>query len=129
MSVELQQLFPAGKQITISDANLTITPFKFGELPKVFKAIEPIAGSLGALMSGRPDVSVIAQLLGEGGDSIIDLIVIGSRQPRTWIEALEIDEGVEVLTAIFEVNADFFTRKVLPLINTKMEKNSGQTSS
>lgn len=129
MSQELSLLLPTGKEISIAGANLTIKPFKFGELPKVFKAIEPITGKLGALLSGKPDVSAIASLLGGGGDSIIDLMVIGSKQSREWIEGLEMDEGVEVLTTIFEVNADFFTRKVLPLINAKMEANSGLTSS
>lgn len=130
MSNELEQLFPTGKQISINDENLTIKPFKFGELPKVFKAIGPLTSILGNLLQNR-DVTfpAIASLIMDGGDSIIDLMVIGSRKPRDWVDELEMDQGVEVLTAIFEVNADFFTRKVLPLVNVKMANTNGQTSS
>jgi hypothetical protein len=71
----------------------------------------------------------IARLIGEGGDGVLDLMVIGSKKPREWVENLEMDEGVELLTSIFEVNADFFIQRVLPLVNQKMEKTSGQTSS
>jgi len=130
MSNELEQLFPTGKTISINDENLTIKPFKFGELPKVFKAIGPMTSTLGNLLQNRDaSFAAIAGLITDGGDSIIDLMVVGSRKPREWVEELEMDQGVEVLTAIFEVNADFFIRKVLPLVNTKMEKASGQTSS
>lgn len=130
MSNELTQLFPTGKEISINDENLTIKPFKFGELPKVFKAIGPLTSTLGNILQNRDiNFSSIAALIMEGGDSIIDLMVIGSRKPRDWVDELEMDQGVEVLTAIFEVNADFFIRKVLPLVNTKMEKTSGLTSS
>ena len=51
----------------------------------------------------------------------MQLMMIGTKKPREWVEDLEMDQGVEVITAVFEVNADFFTQKVLPLINVKMK--------
>lgn len=130
MSTELAQLFPTGKEISISDANLTIKPFKFGELPKVFKAIEPLTPTLSRMfVEKQADVSTIASMIAEGGDSVIDLMVVGSKQPREWVTELEIDEGVELLVSIIEVNADFFIQKVLPRMNAKMEAFNGQTSS
>lgn len=128
MSNELQQLFPVGKTIRICDENLTIKPFKFGELPRVFKAIEPITGSLGALLQTRnPDITLIANLIGEGGESIMDLMCIAAKVPRSKLDEMEMDEGVELLVSIFEVNADFFIQKVLPLVNAKMAKTAGPT--
>lgn len=128
MSNELNLLFPAGKQISIRDENLTIKPFKFGELPKVFKCIEPLTASMAKMVADRnTSPQAIAMLLSEGGDSVLDLMVIGAKKDRTWIDDLEIDEGVEVLTSIFEVNADFFIQKVLPKVNTTVVP--GQMSS
>jgi len=127
---ELNVLIPQGKELNIRDANLTIKPFKFGELPKVFKAIDPISKALfEALSGGGNQIEVITGLVANGGDGIIDLMVIGSKQSREWIEDLELDEGIDLFTAIVEVNASFFVQKVLPTLNSKMEAiQAGQTS-
>ena len=125
---ELNQLFPAGKQICIRDENLTIKPFKFGELPKVFKAVETLSSTIGNLMSERnTSPSTITALIADGGDGIFELMVIGSKKDKAWIEELEMDEGVELLTTIIEVNADFFIQKVLPTLNKTLEKSTGRT--
>lgn len=130
MSTELTQLFPTGKEIRISDENLTIKPFKFGELPRVFKAIEPLTASLSKMfVEKQVDINTIASMIADGGDSVIDLMVIGSKKPREWVTELEMDEGVELLVSVIEVNADFFIQKVLPQMNAKMEAFNGQTSS
>lgn len=130
MSTELAQLFPTGKEIRINDENLTIKPFKFGELPRVFKAIEPLTASLSKMfVEKQVDINSIAQMIAEGGDSVIDLMVVGSKKPREWVAELEMDGGVDLLITIIEVNADFFIQKVLPQMNAKMEAFNGQTSS
>lgn len=123
MSNELTQLFPSGKQISIKDENLTIKPFKFGELPKVFKTIEPITGSLTQLINNRDNPAVaIAGIFATGGDSIVELLVIGAKKPVEWVNDLEMDEGIELLTAVIEVNADFFIQKVLPHLSKVAQK-------
>ena len=117
MSNELTTLFPTGKEITISAENLTIKPFKFGELPKVFKIVQPMAAAFATLQAQRENpATAIAGLIATGGDHILDLMVIGSHKPREWIDNLDMDEGATLLTAILEVNADFFIRKVLPIV-------------
>jgi hypothetical protein len=128
MSNDLTLLFPAGQQLSIRDENITIKPFKFGDLPKVFKCLEPLTTSMAKMVADRnTSPAAIAMLMAEGGDSVLDLMVIGSKQNKVWIEELEMDEGVELLTAIFEVNADFFIQKVLPKVN-KTVAATGQMS-
>lgn len=118
---DLNVLMPQGKELTIRDANLTIKPFKFGELPKVFKAIDPISKALFDAISGGNQIEMITKIVANGGDNVIDLMVIGSKQPREWVEDLEMDEGIDVFAAILEVNASFFVQRVLPTLNSKME--------
>ena len=131
MSNELTNLFPTGKEVSIQAENLTIKPFKFGELPKVFKLVTPMAAALSTLQQNRDNpATAIAGLIANGGDSILDLMVIGSHKPREWIDNLDMDEGATLLTAILEVNADFFIQKVLPVIMdtaSKVKTVSGQT--
>lgn len=129
MSNELTQLFPQGKEITIEDKSMVIKPFRLGDLPKVFKLIEPLTGPISAMMASPKGMASIVSLLAEGGDSVLDLMAVGSRQPRAWIDTLEMDDGATLLLAVIEVNADFFIRKALPMVNAKMAQIAGQTSS
>lgn len=126
---DLNTLMPQGKEIRIRDANLTIKPFKFGELPKVFKAVDPISKALFDGLVGGNQIEAITKLVANGGDNIIDLMVIGSKQSREWVEDLEMDEGIDVFAAILEVNASFFVQRVLPTLNSRMEAvQAGQTT-
>lgn len=121
--VKLETLFPLGKQLTIRDVNLTIKPFRFGELSRVFKAADPIFSSLfTALKQGNNQIEMITTIVAESNDSIVDLIQISTKQPREWIEQLDIDEGVELFMSVLEVNGDFFVRRVLPGLNDRMQK-------
>ena len=130
MSQELNTLLPLGKELKIRDENLTIKPFKLGELPKVFKAIDPISKALfDSISKSGNQVEMITGLVANGGENLIDLMVIGSKKSREWVEDLELDEGIELFGAILEVNASFFVQKVLPNLNKKMEAvQAGQTS-
>jgi hypothetical protein len=124
----LQQLFPLGKEVQIADKSLRITPFKLGELPRVFKAVEPITALVvEALGSTQSQMTSLAKIMVGGGDNVIDLLAIGSRQPRAWIDELELDAGVELLAAVIEVNASFFVQRVLPILNREMAKAVPQT--
>lgn len=123
----LQQLFPIGKEVTLSDKTFRVTPFKLGELPRVFKVIEPITALvIEALGSRQNQLVSLTKIMVEGGDNVLDLIAIGSRQPRTWVDALEMDDGIELLAAVIEVNASFFVQKVLPILNREMAKATPQ---
>lgn len=130
MSNELNTLLPQGKELNIRNENLAIKPFKLGELPKVFKAIDPISKALfESLSNGGNQVEMITGLVANGGENLIDLMAIGSKKSREWVEDLELDEGIELFGTILEVNASFFVQKVLPNLNKRMEAiQAGQTS-
>lgn len=130
MSNELNTLLPQGKELNIRNENLAIKPFKLGELPKVFKAIDPISKALfDSLSNGGNQVEMITGLVANGGENLIDLMAIGSKKSREWVEDLELDEGIELFGTILEVNASFFVQKVLPNLNKRMEAiQAGQTS-
>ena len=54
------------------------------------------------------------------GEDLFSLMAILSDQPLEFIEELDLDEAVILLTAILEVNLDFFIQKVLPSISQLM---------
>lgn len=66
-------------------------------------------------MNGDPDWLA---LLTEHGDAILDALAIAARRPREWVEALSLDNAVQLATALFEVNVDFFVQRVVPAIQS-----------
>ena len=100
---------PIAISIVIADETIELTPIKMGELPAFSRAVQPIAAHL----SASPDWLA---LIAEHGDTLIDALVIATRRPREWIAALELDDTIRLASTAFEVNADFFIRRLLPSI-------------
>lgn len=119
----LEVLFPTGKEVTVQNTTIVIKPFKFGELSKVFKVIDPIIDPLfTALNTSTNQIQLISKIIVDSSESVMDLISISTKQPRDWIDSLEMDEGLQLFTTILEVNSDFFVHKVLPLLNSSLAK-------
>lgn len=100
---------PVPTAIVIGGETLDITPIKVGELPAFARIVQPVAAHL----SASPDWLV---LMAEHGDAVIDAVSIAARRPREWVAGLELDEAVRLAQAVFEVNADFFIRRLMPVI-------------
>lgn len=127
---ELEVLYPQNKSISIKGVDLTIQPFKFGQLQSVFKTIEPVAQIFAQLVDREQNnqIQVITSIITNGGDNIRDFLVIGTKQSKEWVDDLEVDEAIEVLTALVEVNTGFFIQKILPKLTQTLEKVNGQIS-
>lgn len=125
---QLEILFPTGKEVTIRNAVYCIKPFKLGQIPKVLKAINPIVGVFAGLAQKNTNMlEVITSILAEGGDNILDLIVLATNSPAEFVKnEMELDEGIELLTAVIEVNSDFFIKKVLPKMTEVVQTLNGQ---
>lgn len=118
---ELAVMFPEGKTLSIHDANLTIKPFKFGELSKVIKLTDGIMGDLVGASQSKDITGVLRSVLGDHGEQVAELMAMASKQSVDWVNNLEVDEAIELFAAVIEVNADFFIRKVLPSLTARMQ--------
>ncbi len=103
---------PQPQSLEIAGDTLSLTPIRVGEVPALLAAIKPIAPHL---VNGDPDWLA---LLTEHGDAILDALAIAARRPREWVEALSLDDAVQLATALFEVNVDFFVQRVVPAIQS-----------
>lgn len=103
---------PQPQSLEIAGDTLALTPIRVGEVPVLLAAIKPIAPHL---VNGDPDWLA---LLTEHGDAILDALAIAARRPREWVEALSLDDAVQLATALFEVNVDFFVQRVVPAIQS-----------
>lgn len=120
MTNELETIFPTGKQVNIGEETLNITPFKLGQINKVLKAAEPMFVVFKTVDTNGTDEEVgskiITELLLHCGDSIRDILAISVNKSVEWVDELEADKVIELLSVIFEVNKDFFIQKVLPML-------------
>ena len=56
-------------------------------------------------------------MFGERGDDLLSAIAIAVGKPRAWVDELAADEAILLAAKVIEVNADFFTRTVIPKLD------------
>lgn len=107
---ELDILVPQTQALDLAGRHLVISPLVIGDLPAMLKAVRPFIAQL----QGEPDWLL---LLCEHGQSLLSALALASRQPRDWVDTLALDDAITLAAAVFEVNADFFVRRVAPKIS------------
>ena len=107
---ELETLIPAGAEVVIAGEALTIRPLKVGQLPAFLRTITPV---MRQITGGEIDWLA---LFGERGNDLLSAVAIAIGKPRAWIDELTADEALVLAAKVIEVNADFFTRTVIPKV-------------
>lgn len=120
----LEKIAPVPVTITVAGECLTISPIKTRELPRMLKAVKPIAAEI---QSGDVPGALLAN-----ADCLVEAVAIGARKSRAWVDELDLDDLVMLASAVLEVNGDFFVRAVLPGATEALDRVSqliGQKSS
>jgi hypothetical protein len=108
---DLEKLIPIAVDLTVGGETLAIKPLKVGQMPAFLRAISPIMQHL-----TRSEIDWLA-LFGEQGDDLLSAMAIAVSKPRPWVDDLDADEAILLAAKVIEVNADFFTRTVLPKLD------------
>ena len=111
---DLDKLVPQAVEISLAGEIVAIKPLKIGQMPAFLRAITPVMQQLGS-----NGIDWLA-LFGEHGDDLLTAVSIAIGKPRAWVDALDADEAILVAAKVIEVNADFFTRTVMPRLNEQM---------
>lgn len=111
---DLDKLVPQAVEISLAGHVVAIKPLKIGQMPAFLRAITPVMQQLGG-----NGIDWLA-LFGEHGDDLLTAVSIAIGKPRAWVDALDADEAILVAAKVIEVNADFFTRTVMPRLNEQM---------
>jgi len=94
--------------VSVAGREIIVRPVRVGALPAFLTAIEPIAREM---MAGDVLATICRQ-----ADRIIDAVQIASGVERSWLEQLDAEQFLPLLTAVMRVNADFFSHRLLPQI-------------
>lgn len=116
---DLEKLIPQAVDLSVGGETLAIKPLKVGQMPAFLRAISPIMQHL-----TRPEIDWLA-LFGEQGDDLLSAIAIAVAKPRPWVDDLAADEAILLAAKVIEVNADFFTRTVLPKLDGLFTRAKG----
>nr|WP_064045944.1 DUF6631 family protein [Ralstonia solanacearum]OAI70848.1 hypothetical protein RSP597_15770 [Ralstonia solanacearum] len=113
---DLDKLIPQPAELTVGGESLVILPLKVGRLPDFLRAISPVLQQLNA-----PQIDWLTLFI-EHGDDLLQAVAIAVGKPRTWVDDLAADEAILLAAKVVEVNADFFTRTVLPRLNVLIDQ-------
>lgn len=108
---DLDTLVPQGIELVIDGEPLVIKPLKVGQLPGFLRAISPVMQQISST-----EIDWLA-LFGERGDDLLSAIAIAVGKSRVWVDELAADEAILLAAKVIEVNADFFTRTVMPRLD------------
>lgn len=108
---DLNTLIPQVVELTIGGETLAIKPLKVGQMPAFLRAVSPVMQHLTG-----PEIDWLL-LFGEHGEDLLTAIGIAVSKPRTWVDELAADEAILLAAKVIEVNADFFTRTVIPRLD------------
>lgn len=111
---DLETLIPQAVELVIDGEPLAIKPLKVGQMPAFLRAITPVMQQIGG------DGIDWLTLFGERGDDLLAAVSIAIGKPRAWVDELAADEAILLAAKVIEVNADFFTRTVMPRLNGEM---------
>ena len=116
---DLEKLIPQAVELTVGGETLAIKPLKVGQMPAFLRAISPVMQHL-----TRAEIDWLA-LFGDQGDDLLAAIAIAVAKPRAWVDDLAADEAILLAAKVMEVNADFFTRTVLPKLDGLFTRAKG----
>ena len=119
---DLETLIPQAVELVIDGEPLAIKPLKVGQMPAFLRAITPVMQQIGG-----DGIDWLA-LFGERGDDLLTAMSIAIGKPRAWVDELAADEAILLAAKVIEVNADFFTRTVMPRLNGEMGGLIARTS-
>ena len=115
---ELETLIPQGQEVSIACEVLTIKPLKVGQMPAFLRAIQPVLPHLTAR-----EINWLA-LFAQCGDELLGAIAVAVARPRAWVDELAADEALLLAAKVIEVNADFFTRTVMPRLQEVFQQTA-----
>lgn len=102
------------RAVEVGGKTLAITPLRVRQIPAFARAI---AAAAPLLAVGRM-IDVVAL----HGDDIIKAMSVATGESEEMLGNLLADEFLRLISAVIEVNDDFFARRVAPLIMAAKEK-------
>lgn len=109
------------REVAFRGETLTIAPLKVGQIPGVLRHIRPILGAISGLgtspaeAGGGVELDILV-MVENHGENLIEAAAIAIKRPAAFVADADADEFAALVKLLIEVNADFFAKKVAPLL-------------
>jgi hypothetical protein len=124
---DLEKVIPTPRAVTVKydgkDEVVFVEQIKVGQLPKVLECTYQLMPAFEGKGGFDPKVLFLRHT-----DDVLELVALCIKKPRAWVDELEIPDGVNLFTAVLEVNLDFFVQTVLPALMDATAAISGAIS-
>ena len=128
---DMDVLFPQEREVKVGGETIHVSPLFFGQYPKAMKLFLPVFDAAKGLdmffVRKTEDKSIqfgiapdwplrLPSLIAEGGEPVMEFVAFCAGKPRQWLDTVRGDEGIDLLRAVFGVNIDFFSQRILPKV-------------
>jgi hypothetical protein len=123
-SPERERVVPfRGREVTVSPLRIRQLPSFVGALKPVLKELASAAGKADALKDVTVSTDTVLDWIERYTENIIAGVAAATGLDREHVAAAEPDEFLELTIAVFAVNADFFVRRLLPVVGRALQKD------
>src|SRR3569833_248681 len=120
---QLDTLFPQPTKISLASVRgadgetveIDVRPIRVGKLSAFMKAVNGLLPAFNDL----DNVDVTALVIGHT-DQVIDALAVALDVEHELIEQLDLADLITAVTAVIEVNADFFTHRLRPALEASI---------
>ncbi len=118
---DLSVLEPTTVTVGYRGETLEITPLKVGQIPRFLRAVRPMFGALAGQVTspgvagGGVELDIL-KLVEDHGEGLIEAAAIAINRKPEWVGGGDADQFALLVKAVIEVNADFFAKRVAPLL-------------
>lgn len=120
------------REAVIAGVPVVMREYTFAETLRHGAMITALTDAMADIaMAGKfSDLDSLRSAFGENGDILLRLIAVASDQPLAWVQGVCGIEADTLFMLWWEVNADFFLRRVLLSVQLrKVREHAGLTSS
>jgi len=128
---DLAILFPE-RHVTVAGVDITMREYGFAESLQHAGLIAKLTDAIAAVALRRDfhDLDSLREAFGACHAEVRELIAIACDQPLDWVSGLKAAEGEVLMALWWDVNTDFFLRRVLQSVRLrKLREVAGLTSS
>lgn len=115
-------------EITIGDETIKVREYRFFESLRLQSDEQPWFQALYHMLAEAkrpPTFDDVLELVGKHSDAVERMVALSTGRPVEWVQALGESDGDRLLLTWWQVNSDFFVRRVMRRALQKRLEGSG----
>lgn len=105
-----------------SGRSFRVEPIRAAQLPRLMPLLGALRGAMAGVPDGAEPAVVVEAVLTGCPDAALDVVAVTVNCDRGVVDSLALDELIDLAVAAFEVNADFFIRRLMPVVTAALSR-------